>query len=130
MFLSFFCCFFFSSRRRHTRYIGDWSSDVCSSDLGSIALDLCGEPLLLEDGDQPGAQRFAELEEVPVRPRTAKLGQGGDGRSRRDGVASDARREPDVAVLTEPILADEIEHVGAAGDHADRIPAAERLAEG
>src|ERR1017187_7388919 len=25
-------CFFFSSRRRHTRYIGDWSSDVCSSD--------------------------------------------------------------------------------------------------
>src|SRR5437763_13349881 len=24
--------FFFSSRRRHTRYIGDWSSDVCSSD--------------------------------------------------------------------------------------------------
>src|SRR5437763_17053576 len=27
--------FFFSSRRRHTRYIGDWSSDVCSSDLDS-----------------------------------------------------------------------------------------------
>src|SRR5437763_16716848 len=27
--------FFFSSRRRHTRYIGDWSSDVCSSDLCS-----------------------------------------------------------------------------------------------
>src|SRR5437763_3075896 len=25
--------FFFSSRRRHTSYIGDWSSDVCSSDL-------------------------------------------------------------------------------------------------
>src|SRR5437763_8327809 len=25
--------FFFSSRRRHTRYIGDWNSDVCSSDL-------------------------------------------------------------------------------------------------
>src|SRR5437764_3041760 len=28
--------FFFSSRRRHTRYIGDWSSDVCSSDLRII----------------------------------------------------------------------------------------------
>src|SRR5437879_12695746 len=28
-----FSFFFFSSRRRHTRYIGDWSSDVCSSDL-------------------------------------------------------------------------------------------------
>src|SRR5437762_6628676 len=25
--------FFFPGRRRHTRYIGDWSSDVCSSDL-------------------------------------------------------------------------------------------------
>src|SRR6266446_3428079 len=27
------CDFFFSSRRRHTRLQGDWSSDVCSSDL-------------------------------------------------------------------------------------------------
>src|SRR3712207_6902535 len=26
--------FFFSSRRRHTRYWRDWSSEVCSSDLG------------------------------------------------------------------------------------------------
>src|SRR3712207_5823794 len=26
-------CLFFSSRRRHTRYWRDWSSDVCSSDL-------------------------------------------------------------------------------------------------
>src|SRR5690606_40517523 len=26
--------FFFSSRRRHTRFSRDWSSDVCSSDLG------------------------------------------------------------------------------------------------
>src|SRR5690348_17647044 len=29
----FFGFFFFSSRRRHTRWTGDWSSDVCSSDL-------------------------------------------------------------------------------------------------
>src|ERR1019366_1786388 len=27
------CFFFFSSRRRHTRLVSDWSSDVCSSDL-------------------------------------------------------------------------------------------------
>src|SRR6266480_7060601 len=27
--------FFFSSRRRHTRLTCDWSSDVCSSDLGA-----------------------------------------------------------------------------------------------
>src|SRR6266853_2790592 len=29
----FWCFFFFSSRRRHTRFDCDWSSDVCSSDL-------------------------------------------------------------------------------------------------
>src|SRR3712207_7931484 len=29
--------FFFSSRRRHTRYWRDWSSDVCSSDLAQRA---------------------------------------------------------------------------------------------
>src|SRR5207245_9664420 len=31
---SFFWSIFFSSRRRHTRCYRDWSSDVCSSDLG------------------------------------------------------------------------------------------------
>src|SRR5699024_11288695 len=31
-------CFFFSSRRRHTRSKRDWSSDVCSSDLVDDAL--------------------------------------------------------------------------------------------
>src|SRR5436189_608799 len=35
--MAFIYLFFFSSRRRHTRYIGDWSSDVCSSDLPSRA---------------------------------------------------------------------------------------------
>src|ERR1035438_10835576 len=30
---SFRCFFFFSSSRRHTRCLSDWSSDVCSSDL-------------------------------------------------------------------------------------------------
>src|SRR5207248_6742300 len=32
--------FFFSSRRRHTRSYGDWSSDVCSSDLLLVTLGL------------------------------------------------------------------------------------------
>src|SRR5256886_5415865 len=31
-----FFCFFFSSRRRHTRFDCDWSSDVCSSDLRKL----------------------------------------------------------------------------------------------
>src|SRR5437867_4168700 len=33
--------FFFSSRRRHTRSYGDWSSDVCSSDLNGNYLPDC-----------------------------------------------------------------------------------------
>src|SRR5439155_12604601 len=33
----FSCFFFFSSRRRHTRWPRDWSSDVCSSDLRNFA---------------------------------------------------------------------------------------------
>src|SRR5260370_41146454 len=35
-----FYFFFFSSRRRHTRFKCDWSSDVCSSDLGEIGAGL------------------------------------------------------------------------------------------
>src|SRR5215472_18003964 len=31
--------FFFSSRRRHTRCLSDWSSDVCSSDLWTVVLE-------------------------------------------------------------------------------------------
>src|SRR5256885_11254155 len=34
--------FFFSSRRRHTRLQGDWSSDVCSSDLATIVREASG----------------------------------------------------------------------------------------
>mgnify|MGYP002526307876 CR=1 FL=1 len=40
-----FCCFFFSSRRRHTRLRRDWSSDVCSSDLMNNAR--LGIPLMI-----------------------------------------------------------------------------------
>src|SRR5438270_13849553 len=36
--------FFFSSRRRHTRFDCDWSSDVCSSDLTSAVTSLAFSP--------------------------------------------------------------------------------------
>src|SRR5690625_7992299 len=36
--------FFFSSRRRHTRWPRDWSSDVCSSDLFLTEKDVVAEP--------------------------------------------------------------------------------------
>src|SRR5260370_28094775 len=34
----YYLCFFFSSRRRHTRFKCDWSSDVCSSDLAGVII--------------------------------------------------------------------------------------------
>src|SRR5256885_12727028 len=37
-FRTWYVLFFFSSRRRHTRLQGDWSSDVCSSDLWTMGL--------------------------------------------------------------------------------------------
>src|SRR5262245_64315192 len=40
--LCVFVFFFFSSRRRHTRCLSDWSSDVCSSDL-SVAFLFPGQ---------------------------------------------------------------------------------------
>src|SRR5438034_10338190 len=43
--------FFFSSRRRHTRSLCDWSSDVCSSDLGSGASDARDRVPVLEQED-------------------------------------------------------------------------------
>src|SRR5690606_39774910 len=40
--------FFFSSRRRHTRFSRDWSSDVCSSDLGLRVLCLDNDREILD----------------------------------------------------------------------------------
>src|SRR3712207_8086140 len=66
--------FFFSSRRRHTRYWRDWSSDVCSSDLAAPGRSrdhlrrdvvLLGEQrhaLAPEGGDDAGAQVPADVE--------------------------------------------------------------------
>src|SRR2546430_8806265 len=42
--MSIYKFFFFSSRRRHTRFDCDWSSDVCSSDLFDRRDPLHGEP--------------------------------------------------------------------------------------
>src|SRR5258706_16035483 len=51
--------FFFSSRRRHTRLVSDWSSDVCSSDLPEA-------PLAAADARQRQWGRFMRpIESVP-----------------------------------------------------------------
>src|SRR6266481_5154662 len=57
------CFFFFSSRRRHTRWNCDWSSDVCSSDLA-------GEPPEAALFDVP----LAAYAGYQVRDRTTEIG--------------------------------------------------------
>src|SRR2546430_12278221 len=54
---------FFSSRRRHTRFDCDWSSDVCSSDLVGMVRDVFRAELC------PGAEAGGEL---AARPRLAR----------------------------------------------------------
>src|SRR3712207_7243883 len=60
-------CFFFSSRRRHTRYWRDWSSDVCSSDLihrGLGVLDRLQAVRPVDGRGDPGVERLDGGEEV------------------------------------------------------------------
>src|SRR5690625_7956758 len=58
----FFASFFFSSRRRHTRWPRDWSSDVCSSDL--LILD----PLIAdeEDAAETSAEPLDRFDSDPI----------------------------------------------------------------
>src|SRR5256886_3041062 len=46
--------FFFSSRRRHTRFDCDWSSDVCSSDLAGLVAGMGTGSPIPERGDRSG----------------------------------------------------------------------------
>src|SRR2546430_3471946 len=56
-----FLLFFFSSRRRHTRFDCDWSSDVCSSDLSAVTFwfgrSIIGMAMLLAAVMLPIARR-------------------------------------------------------------------------
>src|SRR6266496_6613225 len=62
--MSLLCSFFFfSSRRRHTRSLRDWSSDVCSSDLLELVLDAFARA--------PGIQDLADR--LPARGRAVRL---------------------------------------------------------
>src|SRR5256885_10251156 len=74
-------CFFFSSRRRHTRLQGDWSSDVCSSDLVAIRhIDLA---IWVElRGVKKGVERQHRLVDTALRVEVG-VGIGGVGPARR-----------------------------------------------
>src|SRR5256885_3214848 len=84
-----FSFFFFSSRRRHTRLQGDWSSDVCSSDLDRGEV-LVGKARLLGDaGPRGGTHEDAPGLHVPEQglPARAALGL-----APRHGPRSEERR--------------------------------------
>src|SRR5688572_29327882 len=49
IYVDHFCFFFFSSRRRHTRFDCDWSSDVCSSDLSLLTNLQEGDILFIDE---------------------------------------------------------------------------------
>src|SRR5690349_24498344 len=61
--------FFFSSRRRHTRSLRDWSSDVCSSDLGAAQRgewNLCPPPPISKPSARASGRRWSRSEERRV----------------------------------------------------------------
>src|SRR5438034_8185374 len=72
------CCyvFFFSSRRRHTRSLCDWSSDVCSSDLKTkcpiFASDI-GAALRLLSGSERRQVVALALTVNPARDKPASV---------------------------------------------------------
>src|SRR5688572_31698019 len=70
--LSYF--FFFSSRRRHTRFDCDWSSDVCSSDLAAVAVRMSARSRSARRGRERGRAAVAA------------------DRARRPGARSEERR--------------------------------------
>src|SRR5689334_23713796 len=69
--------FFFSSRRRHTRWNCDWSSDVCSSDLEVVAerVDVLLGRGQLGKGDELGVAHLL-TEAAGVRYRVRLVHQG------------------------------------------------------
>src|SRR2546423_5578927 len=87
--------FFFSSRRRHTRFDFDWSSDVCSSDLlAAWQIGLLGragiERVIVSCGAGAGEQFAAALAglgvEVAIAEEPERLGRGGGIRLDRKSV--------------------------------------------
>src|SRR2546430_6430645 len=60
---------FYSSRRRHTRFDCDWSSDVCSSDLvGEVLFHRAGRFRRRAHQPEPGQARGAELQTAHGHP--------------------------------------------------------------
>src|SRR5437870_11035702 len=105
--------FFFSSGRRHTSWPRDWSSDVCSSDLGLVAVradadrDAAGEvdalDVLEEAVDEVLPALLAVGDDVDARGLLlAERDQHGVALALREGRARQAPRRPEPPRLREP----------------------------
>src|SRR5262245_22931728 len=73
-FVSYFAFFFFSSRRRHTRCLSDWSSDVCSSDLSGLDVRRDVVPIKLRIFIDDVRRRL--VTELPVQTNLARAASG------------------------------------------------------
>src|SRR6266478_7459520 len=121
--------FFFSSRRRHTRFDCDWSSDVCSSDLpgwSSEDWELLALVVRYHRGAEPRVKddHFSRLSGERQNSVRALAGVMRLARAlRKCGVATGAgfraEKSADAVVLRAPGLADDVETAArlAAGKH-------------
>src|SRR2546430_10514444 len=91
------CCFFFASRRRHTRFDCDWSSDVCSSDLYAVVLRspvFGGKVASVDDSKAKqvkGVKQIVKLEPVGTNMPWAGVGVIADSRSEERRVGKECR---------------------------------------
>src|SRR3954465_16090461 len=85
------CVFFFSSRRRHTRLSCDWSSDVCSSDLGPLG---CVEELggAFQQGVGRQRARGDEIGRASCRERVEISGGAVSLKKKKKTQSTDSRR--------------------------------------
>src|SRR2546430_5539808 len=105
--------FFFSSRRRHTRFDCDWSSDVCSSDLRAAARQKTARVWL---GYNSAVRRIAWI--AALAACVAAIG----------AWTIRARRDPRLNVLVITVDTLRADHVGSYGYAAAQTPAIDRLA--
>src|SRR5437660_5478149 len=83
LYLLFRFCFFFSSRRRHTRWPRDWSSDVCSSDLGVTRTEAASLPTYASSRWSDGSNSAVGAPALPLpSPRSEERRVGKECRSR------------------------------------------------
>src|SRR5690349_23437623 len=88
------CFFFFSSRRRHTRSLRDWSSDVCSSDL-EVAQALLFLPVLQRRQVRLPVEQVVDLHQVErgQAPQLERQVHLGDARSEEHTSELQSRRD-------------------------------------